>query len=211
MSDELRREFAALAESGGEACVNAKAVSQEAIWQAVRGELPRAETRRIVDHCAHCASCAESWRLARELGANIAHAPARSFSWRAAWLPLAAAVLLALLILPGGPDIPPPEPGYRNEGRTGPVSLIEDAGAQSRDDCTLRWSPGPDGTRYEVWVATPELTPVASAKRLLEPEYRVPAEALAGQPAGSRLLWQVTAHYPDGRVEASPTYSLTLR
>jgi putative zinc finger protein len=37
------------------------------IWAALHGELSLSEVRRIVDHTADCAACAEDWRLALAL------------------------------------------------------------------------------------------------------------------------------------------------
>jgi hypothetical protein len=79
-----------------------------------------------------------------------------------------------------------------------------------RSQCVLRWSPGRPGSRYDVRVATEALEPVATGRGLGVAEYRVPDEALASLPGGTKLLWQVEALLPDGSRWTSPTFVVRI-
>jgi len=75
-----------------------------------------------------------------------------------------------------------------------------------RDQFRLRWSAGPKGTLYELWVTTPELREVYRAGKLQEAEAQVPATALEAIPPGAAVLWRVEAWFPDGGHVASPAF-----
>jgi putative zinc finger protein len=189
------------------------------LWGALRAELPEDERRAVVDHVAACPSCAEAWRLGMALSPEVIPAaatavPARRavFGGRPAFASLAAAaaVVLALggLWLWRAPQ--PAAPGFR--GASGAVrSLLEEGEALPREDCRLRWSAGPAGSRYDLRVTTESLQLVATAQGLSEPSYRVPEAALSALPPGSRLLWRVEVVLPDGSREDSPTFVGVLR
>lgn len=187
----------------------------ERLWRAVRGELPPAETRELVDHTAACPACAEDWRLAREIqsrsGSPIEEPRQAPRRRRIAWGVAAAAVLIGVAVLvplwrprPDG-DSPPvvraPDPGDRIR------SLIPDQAALPRSRCTLRWSSelGPE-VEYDILVATGGLDVLFSARDLEEPMVQVPVEALVRVPAGGTLLWQVVARLPGGRSVTSSTF-----
>jgi hypothetical protein len=48
--------------------------------------------------------------------------------------------------------------------------------------------------------------PIARGYKLDRPEFRVPPSSLAGAASGTKVLWQVTAYLPDGRVSDSATF-----
>ena len=197
-------------------------VPAEDLWSAVRGELSADERRAIVDHTASCAACAEAWRLAMEVTPDpiAAAAPAArpawtAFRWPATFAPLAAAAALVVAVGAGvwlsrAPE-PATAPGFR--GGEAPVvrSLVGDDEALGREHALLRWSAGPEGSRYDVRVTTESLQVVADIEGLAEPALLVPSAALSSLPPGSRLLWRVEVVGPDGERAASPTFVTRLR
>jgi hypothetical protein len=195
---------------------------RDRIWEAALGSLPAPERTILLDHAADCASCAEVWRLAREViaGAGSALFPAAGraphrhrsvVAW--AWgLPTAAAAaLLVVLVAPRLLRDAAPPAAFRDEGAASLASLVPSGAALPRDAFVLSWSPGPPGSLYDVEVATSDVRTVASAEGLDAARYRVPAEALAHLPAGTRLLWRVEALLPDGTRIASPAFHVSLR
>jgi hypothetical protein len=103
-----------------------------------------------------------------------------------------------------------PAPEYR-EAPGNVIVALPDSAQLPRDACRLRWSAAPAGARYTVRVAAEDLTTVARATDLETPEYVVPVSALSQIPTGGRIVWQVDATLPDGRVIASPTFVTTLK
>lgn len=198
----------------------------ETIWSAVRGELPPAQLREVVDHTARCSACAEDWRLAVELnrqqaaGAEDQDAAPRRLGTVVhgrfgRWRPLAAAAALAagLLIAVGvyhqGPSSPQ-EPAYREASHAGIRSLVPAGAALPRKAAVLRWSPLAGATGYDVQVSTEDLKSVATAKGLTAAEYRISEGTLAPLPHGTKLLWRVDAVRADGSHQTSPTFSTPL-
>jgi hypothetical protein len=178
----------------------------ERLWQAVSGKLATAERRSLVAHTAECPSCADAWRLARELSPAL---PARA---RQSWVRLAWPVAAALVVA-GGMVLytrPTKEPAsYRQPAAQAVRSLVPDDASLPRQDCVLRWS-GPEGARYDLLVSTEGLRPVVAARDLEASEYRVPEEALAGLPAGTRLLWLVEVKPPGGGTTRSATFIVRI-
>jgi hypothetical protein len=185
------------------------------IWEAVRGKLPPEEIREIVDHVAVCASCAEDWRIAvafekesrsrsQEREAVVRPFPVRRLQ---PWIAAAAA---ALVLSVGGiyyqqtqKPVAPPE--YRGE-----ESKIESrtAATLSRQSCVLRWTPVQGAESYDLLVTTDDLlSTIADAKGLTRPEYLIPPADLTGLPPASQLYWRVTATFPDGGHQQSPTFT----
>jgi hypothetical protein len=80
-----------------------------------------------------------------------------------------------------------------------------------RQDFTLRWSSGPDGARYDLVVTTVDLEVIADVRGLDRPEHQVDAARLAPLAAGTRLLWRVVAHMPDGSTLSSATVGVSVR
>jgi hypothetical protein len=194
----------------------------EKIWDAVHGTLPADEVREIVQHTAVCAACAEDWRLAHTLqsqepAADAAPAPLRfaprSVSFhRLRTFGLAAAAALALVFVgvqyfkaPPQPAAPAPGDYRGNEPMVS--SALPQGQPLDRAHFVLRWSAPAPGATYTVKVTTEDDTRlVASAEGLTATEYQVPASALQGIPAGSRLLWRVEADVPDRGHISSPTF-----
>ncbi len=198
-------------------------VPAEDLWSAVRGELSAEERRAIVDHTASCPACAEAWRLAVEVTPDplpVAVPPASrpawtALRWPATFAPLEAAAALVAAVGAGVWLSRAPEPANTPAFRGGEVpvvrSLVGDDGALPREQFALRWSAGPEGSRYDVRVTTEALQVVAEAEGLTEPALVVPPTALSSLPAGSRLLWRVEVVAPDGERAASPTFVTRLR
>jgi hypothetical protein len=131
------------------------------------------------------------------------------------WRPLAAAAALAagLLIAVGVYRTQQPvQPSiYRGAPHAGISSLLPQGQALPREAAVLRWSPLAGAVSYDVQVSTEDLRPVTTAKSQTGTEYRIPPSALAGLPAGARILWQVEAVRPDGTHENSPTFVTAVK
>ena len=198
--DALRAAFAARApQSPPDGCPSA-----EQLWSAVAGTSPPAETRALVAHTAGCAVCAAAWRLARELNP----APARRRALPRAWM-MAAAAALALATgaaLWMRPASRPPE--YRDPSASDLAALSPEGQPVGR--CRLRWSPGPAGARYDVWITTEALAPVFTQSGLNEPEVLVPESTLRPFPRGTRLRWRVEMHTEAGTLVRSRAFTLRL-
>jgi hypothetical protein len=217
---DLERLRAALRALGEEARPREDCPTPERLWGAVRAELPVDERREVIDHVADCLCCAEAWRLAVEIDPEprpAAAAPAgswlASFFPSRALVPLAAALVLAVgagVVLFRGTE-GPRGPSYREAGPDAIRSLLPEDEPVSRAALRLRWSPGPEGTRYDVRVTTESLDPVASAQGLTEPSFLVPEPLLLSLRADSRLLWQVQMRLPDGERRDSPTFIAVLQ
>lgn len=212
----LRQAFAVL-DASHEAPASCPA--PERLWSGARGELGPQETRALVDHVAGCAGCAAAWRLALHLAGpdgvagfdRPAVAGAAGRGRRVATVgALAAAAILAAVAL-----VRPPAPRHEESTVREPSgralrSLLAEDRPLPRQDFQLRWTPGPEGSLYEVWVASGELEDLAEATGLATPEYRVPPDALASVASGATVLWQVEAAAPDGTRLVSPTFVARL-
>lgn len=213
---KLRRAFASVPQAEP---VPAACPSPEQIWGAVRGELPPGEIRQIVEHTATCASCAEDWRLAvalqrPESASNVVHATER-FTARQRirnWGLAAAAALAVAVVGIQWQQQKLDDAAYRGEG-VAIESLVEEGSALPRNQFLLRWSaPETPGVTYDVEVSTEDLRLVASADDLREPQFLVPASALAGLPPGTRLLWKVEAELPQGaELPSEKTFITTVQ
>lgn|ERR1700681_2623401 len=223
-TQELQRLRAAFTAPAAESPAAEDCPSPETIWSAVRGELPPQALREVVDHTARCAACAEDWRLAvevnRQAGAREEAAPdnlpdnlivGRFGHWRAvaAAAALAAGLLVAFGIYRGA--VVPSQPTYREPQPTQIRSLLAAGQTLPRQAAVLRWMPLPGAVSYDVSVSTEDLRPIASAHGLATPEYRLPADALAGLPPDAKLLWLVDAAFPDGHKVTSPTFTTPLQ
>jgi hypothetical protein len=188
------------------------------IWEAVRGELPPDEVREIVDHVAVCASCAEDWRIAvafeKEAEARQKDTgEVRPFPSR--FQPWIAAAAAALVLTVGGLYVrqtvkPDPTAAEYRGGESRVESLVPPGGILPRQSFILAWKPVPGAESYDLFVTTTELDTVADPKGLTTTTYQVPASALAGVPDGAQLHWGVTAVFPDGGREKSPTFTTAL-
>ena len=211
---KLRRAFAAPALAGPEPSTHP---SPEKIWEGARGELRGAEAQEIIEHTAVCAACAEDWRLAVALQKpesatnNVVDATERfSAARRLRNWSLAAAAALAIGVV--GVQWMQQQPIYRDGDQVTIQSLVEEGQALPREQFLLRWSAlETQGATYDVEVSTEDLRVIASADDLTQPQFQVPADALAGLPPGTRLLWKVDADLPDGGSVSSPTFVTTTR
>jgi hypothetical protein len=132
--------------------------------------------------------------------------------WRR-WVPLAAAAALVVvvgLMLRQGPIRDDQPPQYRTGEEIAIQSLLPEEAPLPRSACLLRWSAGPEGSRYNVEVATADLEVIARARGLEREEFAVPANRLADLPPGAELLWRVEATLPDGRTITTPTFIARL-
>src|SRR5262249_18733624 len=134
----------------------------ERLWATLARELPPEERRDVIDHIAGCASCAEAWRLAVEIHPEpLSTTPSASRTWLVrvfaptSLVPLAAAAALLLAVGGGLVLVQRPKtstPGYREAGPSPITSLLSEREPLSREAFRLRWSPGPEGARYDVRV-----------------------------------------------------------
>lgn len=196
-------------------------VAPETIWAAVRGTVPPATVREVIEHTAACASCAEDWRLAVAFcDPHQAALPYRRRSLgrllRVSGLAAAAALIVAVgATVVFDRSAPPEGQVFRQSERAGIggiASLIAEGETLARESCELRWtSAGPPGTTYGVTVSTPELRVVAFAKGLTTPAFQVPADSLAELPGPATLLWRVEATLPSGERLTSPTFTTTIQ
>jgi hypothetical protein len=200
----LRQAFAALAE---DAVPGSECPDPARILAVQSGSAPGPEARAVVNHLAGCPSCAEAWRLARELPAPV-EAPAHvGWRWWGGWMRAGVAAAAVLVTLAGlWTGLPTSGPVYR-ERRAGEIrSLIAEDRPLPRAAFVLRWAGGPPGARYDVEVATEDLVLLHRARGLETSALRVPEAALAGLPSGARVLWRVEAHAPDGARIAGVTF-----
>ncbi len=201
----------------------------ERIWEALHGALGPEELREIVDHVALCPACAQEWRLAAAFQAELSAGEEASEAAEAdtasaggprpqlrSWLAAAAVAVLALgaggiwwSTQSGAPGTQG-APVYRQGTEQTIDSLLPEGKPLSRSEPVLRWTPGPEGSTYDVLVSTENLATVADGSGLTEPRYRIPADALNDLPAGTQILWQVEETTPDGKRTASPTFVTRL-
>jgi hypothetical protein len=183
--------------------------------------------RRLADHLSTCSDCSVELRMVRSLepwSEEMANrlrdrsgsiAPAlRETRWMSRlWLAagVAAAATLLALGLPSlwRGDEPPPSV-YREGDVAGVSSLVSEEEPLPRDSFRLRWSPGPAGASYELWVGNEDLEVIFRAAELSAAEHEVPESALRDIPSGARLLWRVETLLPDGSRSVSPTFFARL-
>lgn len=191
-----------------------------------------------MEHVANCGSCAAAWRLAREISQSAPRsgslASRRGVGRRVAWAALATAAILIIglsliqlqqirnetqSVHSPAPELPKMAvdrsvggPGYRDSDGTAIFSRLEPGKALPRDHCLLQWRVEPDtgGVEYQIQVLDESLNPISSNGRLSETEFLVPAQKLANLPAGSRLVWQLRAEWPDGQ-KRSATFSSLIQ
>lgn len=96
-TDPLRDAFRSLAD-GASPSPGCPPASR--LWDAQQGDVSPEEARQLMDHVASCPSCAQAWRLARELddgGVAEALPPHRSWQRGRSILAIAAMLLFALI------------------------------------------------------------------------------------------------------------------
>jgi hypothetical protein len=181
--------------------------------------------RELVDHTASCGTCAEAWRLGLELEGGAAWEESASAAARKAaagrpaavwwrYAAVAALVVGALGVVQlgdwtnrGGPS------PYRSAAGHGIVSLVPEDTPLAADALVLQWrlEDPAEVVRYEIRVMTEDLRPVAEARNLDHPSYRVPESELAALAPGARLLWRVEAVLTAGGRVESETFAVRLR
>lgn len=205
----LREAFASLALR---AEVRTDCPEPDRLWRAVRGELPTAEVRDLVDHTVSCPGCAEDWRLARKMatgdGASVDRSSAAKASGRRAWY-LTAAAVLAVVVGAGLWQTPrgrQPPAEFRALAESSMRSLTPEEIPLPRGETLLRWAIDGEFDSFTVRVATDDLETVSLARGLKSAEFKVPVQDLDRIPDGARLLWQVEALLPGGERVVSPTF-----
>jgi hypothetical protein len=209
--EALRRAFQSLAETSPDALSPADV---EDVWRAVTGDLRASQRRELVDRMAANPALAEAWRAAQELWREaqptVASKPSRI--WPSQWLAAAAVLVLGVgvgLVLQqarrGSEDT------FRDANTYAVESRVATDAVLPRDDVTLRWTPGPEGTRYQVRVTTEDLRVITIVSDLIAPELVVDRGALTGVPAGGRVFWQVEATLPGGASASSQTFSVRVQ
>lgn len=215
--DTLRRGFA-LRTPGSEVTdmphVVERCPEDGQIYDAANGYADVDQRRNIVAHTATCATCAESWRMARGLGqmaldnphsdqAPHAFKPQRAKVQVTQWL--AGAAVAAVLLLAVGISLYEERPGevapIMRSGAQGTLSSTVAGALDAQQEITLQWQlePQVEGVTYQVKVTTEDIFNVIFQVRdLNQSSVTIPAEALANVPSGSQIIWQVIATYPDG-------------
>lgn len=198
--------------------------ASEEVWAAAAGEADPATVRRILLHVGECGACTTAWRLAVEMsqvvpllseaGERASPSRARWARWTSAGSLLALAAGLAVFVYvettrPG--PVPRDAVTYRGAAPSEVQPLVADGAELPRHDCRLRWTAGPEGSRYDLRVFTPDLTDLVTPRGLTEPEFLVPTDVLEGVAPGTALYWQVTLVLPDGTRRASPVFRVTVR
>ena len=187
----------------------------EQIWAALQMVQPPADERlRVIDHTIECPVCAEAWRLAMEIDKRdstaVLSTPGET-RWVPAWAAAAAGLLIAVGALTALPWLrAPDDAGVRDPARNAIRSLLADDASLPRQEFVLRWSGGPEGTRYDLVVTTAALEVIADVRGLERQEYQVPPDRLASIAPGTRLLWRVIARTADGGTLSSPTHGVTV-
>ncbi|HEX4954870.1 MAG TPA: hypothetical protein VF017_15880 [Thermoanaerobaculia bacterium] len=186
------------------------------LWQAAHRQIGGASLRRVVDHVIECPACARDWR-AFEAHSRPPVVREPEPLWRRLLQGLRPAVLVpaaALLLLSAGVVFLLQGPLDRGQvergGELAIESLVPADARLSREDPVLRWKAVPGASSYDLVVATPDLTELLNQRGLTTPEIHLPAAALAGLPAGAEITWQVTAHFADGNLRSSRTFSTRL-
>jgi hypothetical protein len=146
--------------------------------------------------------------LAQEADGRREHRGGSRFE-HSRWFPLAAAAAVVISLAAIAVLYWPPSdmaPVYRAPGGEWLQSAIPEEAPLPRERCLLRWTPGPEGTVYQVRVTNQKLDVLARAGGLEAPEFLVPVEALEGVAPGARIVWQVTARLPDGKKVDSTSF-----
>jgi hypothetical protein len=211
----LRDAFAAGAEVSGS---GAACPSPDELWESAAGRAGRRRQEAIVIHLGECSACAASWRLAQELqrdegGTRVL--PGASSWFRRNWAQVSA--VAAMLVVAAGLALHlatvqrQAAPQMRGEEGDWIQPLVPEGAALSREDYLLRWTPGPDGTIYDVRVTTEDLQPLSRVRGLQTPQLLISPTSLVRVPPGGRVVWQVTAHLPDGKKVDSRSFVTGVR
>ena len=193
---------------------------RERIWLAVSGALSPEERRELVERTVIDPGCAEAWRVANELwrasqpraiGGGATVAPGWATRSTTRWLGAAAALLLVCTIGVISLLNRPSDGEFRAASGFVVESLVPPDLALPRDAFRLRWTPGPEGSRYQVRVTTEDLKLLATAADLTTPEFAVDPAVLAGLSSGARVFWQVDVSLANGERRTSSTFITRLK
>ena len=150
--DQLRQAFSRLSET---AIPRGDCPAPEQIWYAKRGELGAEERQHLIDHVSGCPVCAEAWRIAHELqeSARSGKSGQRNYRRHLRW---AAAILICvgLVLVLGRLSDVGQEHALRNAPESEIQSLIPAGTSLQRAHFLLRWTPGLEGSRYDLTVTT---------------------------------------------------------
>jgi hypothetical protein len=188
----------------------------ERIWQAVAGELPAEERRELVERLATNPACAEAWRVAHEVwtvsrGDVAVEAERRERTWTPSRLAAAAVVFVGIGIAIVTQIDRDSGDTFRDPNRSAVESLIPAEAALPRDAFRLSWTPGPEGSRYDVRVTTDDLQVLESVSGLTTPELLVDDAVLSSVARGARVLWQVDVTLPGGERVSSQTFVVRVQ
>jgi hypothetical protein len=177
--------------------------SAEQLAEAASGQdLPMRE--RAIDHAARCAACAEELRLALDLE-PWARRAGRAVGPRSlpAWLPVAAALLLALgAVLWVRTSRPPREAEpRRGMSETAPAVRPSDGESLAAAPEALSWQALPGARAYSVELFDAESTPIWSSGRLDAARAELPAEIRSKISAGGEFFWRITVFEESERRE----------
>lgn len=223
--ESLRRAFTALTD---ETPAPDQCPEPVRIWAAVQGEsgdLSAEERLAIIDHTGVCSTCAEEWRLGREMvrqdsgsqtlaGLDSDRQPRSKVLDRrrrfrrvvAPFIGLAAAAMLVWVVgLPHRTETP----AFRAGQSAQIESLLPKDQALPRDACILRWSAEEDAV-YSILVSDADLAVIVQADDLTESHFQVDPELLTDFESGVELYWQVRAVLPDGTSRGSKTFVTRL-
>jgi hypothetical protein len=213
--DRLRDAFQALGET------TQNEVSPEdvdRIWRAVSGALPAEQRRDLVERMLTDPALAEAWRIAQELWRSAADAPVAApapYTWRmftsASWLAAAAMLIVGVAIAVVFQRSPSRDDTFRQGGSYVIESLVQPDATLARDSFRLRWTPGPQDSRYQVTVTTEDLRVLATASDLTMPELTLDGGALSDVATGARVLWRVGATLPGGENVSSQTFIVRVQ
>jgi hypothetical protein len=211
MADErLRDAFQALGDAVHE---DLSADEVERVWLAVSGDMPADERRELVDRMATSPALAKAWRVAHELWRETQPATTSGLAaWPRSWMAAAAAVVLAIGV--GIFVQVAPERGgdtFRDPNRYVVEALVPHEAELPRDAFRLRWTPGPEDSRYRVRVTTEDLRVLTTVSEVTVPELVVDPGLLSGVASGARVLWQVDATLPGGESVLSETFVVRVR
>ncbi len=201
---------AAVARSGGDCGPD----DVEKVWQAVTGDLDAGQRRDLIDRMATDPALARAWRVAVELD-RARGGQSRAGRQPTRWMPAALMGLAAAVVVAVGLRVlvlnRTPADTFRAAGGATVQSLVASDATLPRDAFVLRWTPGPEGSRYAVRATTEDLRVLTTVNEIAVPEYKVGRDALAGVPAGARVLWQIVVSAPGGETISSQTFVVRVQ
>jgi hypothetical protein len=211
--EELRKAFQSLGDTSRE---EPSSADLDQVWRAVSEELPAVERRALVDRMATDPALAESWRVAQELyretprSTRAATIPVgfRTLSWMPAAAVLLIAIGIGVIVQLSRPTV---QDTFRDSERYVVESLVQSDTTLPRNAFLLRWTPGPEGSRYHVRVTTDDLQVLTTVSDLTTPELEVAGDLLSTVAPGSPVFWQVDVMLPEGSTVSSPTFVVNVQ